>query len=303
IRGIKGYYAGPDRKDSQKARRVPADVEARLMILRSQEHAAARSMQDRGTSRAARDAAAASWAQARREAENIEQELRAARGLAQRLETKRGVATDKSDTSKVTNETSARSPRGPSSPRPSASSTPAARAAGKGKRPNPHHDAARDHQGETAHEISRISHRMEKDGHSSPLGDHASGVVLVVEQPVGPRVLEALKLSLRAVGLPEAYVTYASTGLLEEELLATKPHALIAIGAGAARDIDAAGYPLVRHPFSEAETGVWFSWTKGTSGLLLPSLASALDDEAAKRRFWRTFLSLCFKYVDPGSGR
>jgi hypothetical protein len=139
---------------------------------------------------------------------------------------------------------------------------------------------------------------MKESGHPAPLGDPPSGIVLVVEQPVGPRVLEALKLSLRAVGLPEAYVTYAATGLLAEELLATEPHALVAIGTGAARDIDAAGHPLVSQPFSEAEQGVWFSWTKGTSGLLVPSLAAALDDEAAKRRFWRTFLGL--KVLAPG---
>ena len=124
------------------------------------------------------------------------------------------------------------------------------------------------------------------------MGDPASGVVLVVEGPVGPRLLEAITLSLRAVGLPEAYVTYASTGLLAEQLLATEPLALVAIGADAAADIDATGYPLARQPFSEAEPGVWFGWTKGTAGLLLPSLAPALDDEAAKRRFWRSFLAL-----------
>ena len=166
---------------------------------------------------------------------------------------------------------------------------PAGRPAGKGRPPR---DAAGDYRDKTAHEISRISRRMKEDGHPAPLGDPASGVVLVVEQPVGPRLLEALQLSLGAVGLPEAYVTYASTGLLEEELLATEPGALVAIGEGAARDIDAVGYPLVRQPFSEAEAGVWFSWTRGTLGMLVPPLNPALEDEAAKRRFWRTFLGL-----------
>ena len=133
---------------------------------------------------------------------------------------------------------------------------------------------------------------MKESGYPAPLGDPASGLVLVVEGPVGPRTLEALTLSLRAVGLPEAYVTYASTGLLAEELLAAEPRALAAVGAGAAADIDATDYPLARGSFSEAEPGVWFAWTKGTAGLLLPSLAPALDDEAAKRRFWRSFLAL-----------
>ena len=165
---------------------------------------------------------------------------------------------------------------------------PADRPAGK----RPPRDAADDYRGKTAHEISRLSRRMKDGGHPAPLGDPASGVVLVVEGPVGPRTLEALELSLRAVGLPEAYVTYAATGLLAEELLATEPRALVAIGAGAAGDIDATGYPLARWSFSDAEPGVWFTWTKRTAGLLLPSLAPALDDEAAKRRFWRSFLAL-----------
>lgn len=133
---------------------------------------------------------------------------------------------------------------------------------------------------------------MKEGGHPAPLGDPTSGVVLVVEQPTGPRTLEALKLSLRAVGLPEAYVTYESTGLLAQEIRATEPHALVAIGAGAGRDIDALDYPLVRQPFSEADPGIWFAWTKGTAGLILPALAPALDDDAAKRRFWRAFLTL-----------
>jgi hypothetical protein len=153
-------------------------------------------------------------------------------------------------------------------------------------------DAAGDYREKAAYEISRLSRRMKGDGHPAPLGDPTSGVVLVVEQPVGPRALEALTLSLQAVGLPEAYVTYESTGLLAEEIQATEPRALIAIGAGAARDVDAVAYPLVKQPFSEAEPGIWFAWTKGTAGLVLPSLAPALDDDAAKRRFWRAFLTL-----------
>ena len=133
---------------------------------------------------------------------------------------------------------------------------------------------------------------MKEAGHPTPLGDPASGVVLLVEQPVGPRVLQALDRSLKTVGLPEAFVTYASTGLLAQVVLATEPHALVAVGPGAAREIDALGHPLAQHSFSEAETGVWFAWTKGTAGLSLPALISALDDDGAKRRFWRAFLAL-----------
>jgi hypothetical protein len=116
--------------------------------------------------------------------------------------------------------------------------------------------------------------------------------MLVVEQPVGPRVTQALQRSLNTVGLPEAYVTYASTGLLAQEILAAEPHALVAVGPGAARDIDALEHPLAQCPFSTAESGAWFAWTKGTAGLSLPALAPALEDEASKRRFWRAFLTL-----------
>ena len=90
VKGIDGYYAGPGRADPQMARAVPPDVEARLIILRNRERAAAHSMQDRGKSRAARDAAAATWAQTRQEAERVERELQAARRPLREGETKTG---------------------------------------------------------------------------------------------------------------------------------------------------------------------------------------------------------------------
>ena len=153
-------------------------------------------------------------------------------------------------------------------------------------------DAAADYREKSAYEISRLSKEMKEQGFPAPLGDPTSGIMLVLEQPVGPRPLEALKRSLYAVGLPEAYVTYESTGLLAREILATQPQVLVAIGPGAAGDIDAIDYPLVRQPFSDAQPGVWFPWTKGTAGLVLPAIAPALGDDATKRRFWRAFLSL-----------
>jgi hypothetical protein len=153
-------------------------------------------------------------------------------------------------------------------------------------------DAAGDYREKTAYEISRLAKRMKEQGHPAPLGDPASGVVLVVEQPIGPRVLNALQRSLGAVGLPEAYVTYESTGLLANEIMATEPQALVAIGPGAVRDIDDLDHPLVKQLFSDAEPAAWFPWTKGTMGLVLPSIAPALNDDATKRRFWRAFLSL-----------
>jgi hypothetical protein len=133
---------------------------------------------------------------------------------------------------------------------------------------------------------------MKEQGFPAPLGDPTSGIMLVLEQPAGPRPLEALRRSLHAVGLPEAYVTYESTGLLAREIPAVQPQVLVAVGPGAARDIDAIDYPLARQTFSEAQPGVWFPWSRGTAGLTLPAIAPALRDDATKRRFWRTFLSL-----------
>ena len=153
-------------------------------------------------------------------------------------------------------------------------------------------DAAGDYTRKTAYEVSRLSNRMREGGYPAPLGDPTSGVVLVLEQPFGPRTLEALELSLQALRLQQAYVTYESTGLLAQEIQTTQPLVLVAIGAGAARDIDALNFPLVKQPFSQAEPGVWFPWTKGTAGLSIPALTPALDDEGAKRRFWSAFLTL-----------
>ena len=172
------------------------------------------------------------------------------------------------------------------------------RPASKGRARRQPRDAASEYRAKITHEFSLLSRRMKSSGHPAPLGDPASGVMMVVEQPVGPRILQALDRSLQTVGLPDAYVTYASTGLLAQEVLAAEPHALVAIGPGAASDIDGIKHPLARAPFSTAESGAWFAWTKGTAGLFLPSLAPALDDDAAKKRFWRAFLAL--KDVTPG---
>lgn len=153
-------------------------------------------------------------------------------------------------------------------------------------------DAASDYREKSAYEISHLAKEMKDHGYPSPLGDPTSGIMLVLEQPVGPRAIEALQRSLHAVGLPEAYVTFESTGLLAREIMAAQPQVLVAIGPGAAHDIDAIDYPLVKQPFLDAKPGIWFPWTKGTAGLTLPSIAPALGDDATKRRFWRAFLSL-----------
>jgi hypothetical protein len=149
-----------------------------------------------------------------------------------------------------------------------------------------------DYRAKISHEASRLSRLIVRDGNPAPLGDPASGVLLVLEQPVGPRVLEAIKLSLESLNLSDAYVTWTSTGYLLEEILTTEPTALAAVGSGAARELDGLGYPLAQRAFSEATTGRWFAWTKSTHGLLLPSISNALDDDTAKRHFWQAFRSL-----------
>ena len=114
------------------------------------------------------------------------------------------------------------------------------------------------------------------------------------------QVLSFVKISFRTGNTDILYLsgfhkekgTRVAKRLLASEILATEPQALVAIGPGAVRDIDAIEYPLIRHPFSDADPGVWFAWTKGTIGLVLPAIAPALNDDATKRRFWQAFLSL-----------
>ena len=77
--GIGGYYGGPSRMNSQETQKLPAHVEARLMILRTKQRAAAHDMRDRGKSKAARDAAELDWARYRQEAKKL-LERRAAHG-------------------------------------------------------------------------------------------------------------------------------------------------------------------------------------------------------------------------------
>lgn len=124
-----------------------------------------------------------------------------------------------------------------------------------------------------------------------PAGDPGSGVLLVLEPPRTLAVLDALRRSLESVGHPEARVLQAEGSLLEE-ILSAGPAAIAAVGPGAARALDALEYPLAHARFSEAREGEWFAWSKGSRGLALPALAPALEDEEAKRSFWRAFLAL-----------
>lgn len=149
-----------------------------------------------------------------------------------------------------------------------------------------------DYRKKVAQEFLDITRRLKKAGHPTPLGDPFSGILILVDQPIGPRLQDALERSLETVKLTGAYVTWASTGSLLQEILSLQPSVLVSIGPGAARDIDLLDYPLSKNSFSEATHGAWFSWTSSVYGLSLPALAPALDDEQAKRNFWRAFLAL-----------
>ncbi|HZY64784.1 MAG: hypothetical protein M3N10_01125 [Actinomycetota bacterium] len=149
-----------------------------------------------------------------------------------------------------------------------------------------------DYRKKATQEALGIARRLKQAGHPAPLGNPASGVMVVLDQPVGPRVIDALERSLESIKLPEAYVTWSSTNLLQEEVLTFQPSILVAIGPGAHHEIDALEYPLSRNSFSEATPGAWFSWTNSVSGLSLPALTPALSDDEAKRKFWRAFLAL-----------
>lgn len=153
-------------------------------------------------------------------------------------------------------------------------------------------DAAGDYRAKGTREAELISRRLTAALQPSPVGDSASGLMLVVDGPAGPRAQQAVEASLAAVGLPDAYVTWTATGLLMEQILSTEPGALIAVGPESAREIDALDHPLARRRFADAPEGEWFAWTKGTTGLRLPSLHPALSDDAAKRSFWAAFLRL-----------
>lgn len=150
-----------------------------------------------------------------------------------------------------------------------------------------------DYGAKTSREAARLACRATRTG-PEPFGDPFSGILLIAEPAAGAAnagVVDALRRSLAAVKLDGAYVTWPHSNLLEE-ILSLEPGALVVLGPVAARTIDSLDYPLARTLFSESPEGSWFDWTKGTSGLRLPALAPALEDAAAKRRFWHAFLAL-----------
>lgn len=155
------------------------------------------------------------------------------------------------------------------------------------------------------HEAEGVPRRSARPDLPYPSGDPLSGIVLVAEPAPSTagsaRLADALRRSLSAVDLDAAYVTWSPSSPLLEELLSLEPTILVTVGPGAARAVDDAGYALVKTRFRDATEGAWFPWTRGTTGLLLPDLAPALEDPEAKRRFWRAFLAL--RDLVPGGAR
>lgn len=124
-----------------------------------------------------------------------------------------------------------------------------------------------------------------------PAGDPVYGLLLVLESPETPAALDALHRSLEYVGHPHARVVPTDERLLEE-ILSGGPSAIAAVGPRAAQALDGLEYPLAHASFTDSREGEWFGWSKGAHGLMTPSLAPALEDEEAKRSFWRAFLAL-----------
>lgn len=155
--------------------------------------------------------------------------------------------------------------------------------------------ALEDHRAKVSRELSPRGGKR-RAGEELPAGDPESGVLLVLEPPETPAVLDALRRSLESVGWSEARVVRADEGLIGE-ILSGGPAAIVAVGPRAARALDELEYPLAHSRFSEARAGEWFVWSKGARGLSLPALAPALEDEEEKRGFWRAFLAL--RGLDP----
>lgn len=149
-----------------------------------------------------------------------------------------------------------------------------------------------DYRARAERELVGISAAILASGNPPPSGDPLLGIFVLLGQPVGPRPLEALSLSLHAVGIPDAYVTFTATDQLSRELRLIEPHLLLAVGPDAAREIDDLQHPLRLKDFRDAAPGSPFAWKRNTTGLLLPPLHPALDDDTEKRRFWNAFKTL-----------
>jgi uracil-DNA glycosylase len=81
-----------------------------------------------------------------------------------------------------------------------------------------------------------------------------------------------------------------------DELAIVQPRILVVMGEEALEELNGLGVPLGRE--LEPETGRIQRLTPSCEGLFVPDIDRSLDDEAAKRAFWRAFRSLGEWYED-----
>ena len=89
----------------------------------------------------------------------------------------------------------------------------------------------------------------------------------------------------------------ACIGRLVEELAIVQPKILVVMGEDALEVVNDLDVPLSRGS-SIAEPGVLQSFTPSIDALYVPNIDEALDEESAKRAFWRAFQALGAWYAD-----
>jgi uracil-DNA glycosylase family 4 len=81
-----------------------------------------------------------------------------------------------------------------------------------------------------------------------------------------------------------------------EELAIVSPRIVVVMGEAARDELNAAGLPLARPV--EARPGEIQELTPSCAALVTPDIDSSLDEERAKRDFWRAFRALGEWYAD-----
>ena len=85
-------------------------------------------------------------------------------------------------------------------------------------------------------------------------------------------------------------------GRVLEELAIVQPRIVVVMGEEALAELNALGVPLAAHV--EPRLGEVQKLTPSCDALYVPDIDAALDDEAAKRSFWRSFRTLGDWYGD-----
>jgi uracil-DNA glycosylase family 4 len=85
-------------------------------------------------------------------------------------------------------------------------------------------------------------------------------------------------------------------GRVLEEFAVVQPRILVAMGEEALEELNALGIPLAAEV--APSPGEVQKLTPGCDALYVPDIDASLDDEAAKRAFWRAFRALGDWYAD-----